>query len=254
MEQPGQPAASDMIDSLNSWWELAGVDAAVGSTPVNWLELDAKSEVTETVQVPLPQSAKSALSEPVRPAVDWPTDIETLKALITEGAELPGNTFGSRFVAPIGLSNSEVMFVSDLPDQDEIMAGKLGSGGSGVLLDRMMAAIGIKLADCYWTALATTIPSTGEIPETAHAELTDFVRHQMALIRPKSLILLGSAACKALLNEELMKARAQLRNFNHDGSNMAVLTTFHPRTLIARPAMKAQAWKDLQMFAKRDGL
>lgn len=254
MEQQRQLATSDMIDSLTSWWELAGVDVAVGEMPVNWLELDAKSEAAEIVQVPPPQSVKPKFSEPVRPAVEWPTDIETLKALITEGADLPGNTFGSRFVAPIGLSNSKVMIVSDLPDQDEIMAGKLGSGASGVLLDRMMAAIGIKLADCYWTALATTIPSTGEVSEAAHAELSDFIRHQMSLVRPKSLILLGSAACKALLNEELMKARAQLRNFNHDGSNMAVLTTFHPRTLIARPAMKAQAWRDLQMFAKRDGL
>ncbi len=254
MEQPRQLAASDMIDSLNGWWELAGVDAAVGEMPVNWLEIDTKPEAAEIAQVPPPQSAKSPLSEPARPSVEWPDDIEKLKAMISEGAELPGNTFGSRFVAPAGLANSQVMIVSDLPDQDEIMAGKLGSGASGALLDRMMAAIGIKLADCYWTALASTIPSTGEVSEAAHAELADFVRHQVSLVKPKSLILLGSAACKALLNEELMKARAQLRNFNHDGSNMAVLTTFHPRTLIARPAMKAQAWKDLQMFAKRDGL
>ncbi len=253
MEQPGQLAASNMTDSLNTWWELAGVDAFVGEMPVNWLELDTKPEAAETAQLPPPQSAKSPLSEPVRPAVERPTDIETLKALITSGAALPGNTFGSRFVTPIGFVGSEVMIVSDLPDQDEIEAGKMGSAASGALLDRMMAAIGISLADCYWTALATTIPSTGEVPEAAHSELADFIRYQMSLVKPKSLILLGSAACKALLNEELMKARAQLRNFNHDGHNMAVLTTFHPRTLIARPAMKAQAWKDLQMFARRAG-
>lgn len=254
MEQPGQLAASDMIDSLTGWWELAGVDAAVGEMPVNWLELDAKPEAGETPVVSPPQSAKSPLSEPVRPTVEWPNDIDTLKAMITDGAALPGNAFGSRFIVPFGHAGSEIMIISDLPDQDEISAGNLGSGASGVLLDRMMTAIGIKLVDCYWTALATTIPSTGEVPEAAHTELADFARHQMSLAKPKSLILLGSAACKALLGEELMKARAQLRNFNHDGSNMAVLTTFHPRTLIARPAMKAQAWKDLQMFAKRDGL
>ena len=39
-----------------------------------------------------------------------------------------------------------------------------------------------------------------------------------------------------------------------NGRNIAALTTFHPRTLIARPAMKAQAWRDLQMFAKRYAL
>ena len=254
MEQPGQLAASDMIDSLNGWWELAGVDAVVAEMPVNWLEHDAKSDAIETAAVPPSPSGKNPVVETSRATVEWPDDIETLKAMISRGAPLPGNIFGSRFVAPIGVAGSEVMIVSDLPDQDESEAGKLGSGASGLLLDRMMAAIGIKLADCYWTALATTTPPTGEVPDVAHIELADFVRHQMSLVKPKSLILLGSAACKALLGEELMKARAQLRNINQDGSNMTTLTTFHPRTLIARPAMKAQAWKDLQMFAKRDGL
>lgn len=254
MKQPGQFAASDIIDSLNGWWELAGVDAAVSEMPVNWLELDSPPKAISSVPVPPPPSGNIPASQPVRAAAEWPDDIEAVKAMIKDGSALPGNMFGSRFVAPTGLGGCEIMIVSDLPDRDELEAGILGSGASGVLLERMMAAIGIELADCYWTALATTIPSTGEVPDTAHAELADFVRYQMSRVKPKSLILLGSAACKALLNDELMKARAQLRNFNHDGSNMAVLTTFHPRTLIARPAMKVQAWKDLQMFAKRDGL
>jgi hypothetical protein len=51
-----------------------------------------------------------------------------------------------------------------------------------------------------------------------------------------------------------MKARAELQNIHHDGRDISALVTFHPRKIIARPSMKAQAWKDLQMFAKRDAL
>jgi uracil-DNA glycosylase family 4 len=254
MEQQGQLATSNMIESLTSWWELAGVDAAVDEMPVNWLELDAKTDAGEIPPIVKPAPKEMASAAPLKPAIDWPSDIDTLKAMITSGAALPGNDFGTRFVAPVGPAICEVMVISDLPDQDELGAGMLGSGATGILLGRMLAAIGIKLADCYWTTLATTIPSTGEIPENAMLDLADFSRHQIGLIKPKSIILLGSSACKALLGEELMKARAELRNINHDGSNMAVLTTIHPRTLIARPAMKAQAWKDLQMFAKRADL
>jgi DNA polymerase len=146
------------------------------------------------------------------------------------------------------------MIISDLPDQDELSSNAFGSGAAGMLLTRMLAAVGIALKDCYWTGFATSIPATGDLPETELDGLTRFVRHQIGLVEPKSIILLGSLACKALLGEELLKARQSLQNINHDGSNMATLTTFHPRTLNARPAMKALAWKDLQMFAKRDNL
>ncbi len=254
MEQQGQLAASNTIESLTGWWELAGVDAAVGEVPVDWLEIDAKADIPETPAT-TPQIAKPVPpTSAVKATAEWPSDIDTLRAMIIAGAALPGNGFGTSFAAPVGPAACDVMVISDLPDQDELGAGQLGSGLSGILLTRMLAAIGMKLTDCYWTALATTSPPTGEVPEHNLTELADFARHQIALVKPKSVILLGSSASKALLGEELMKARQSLANINHDGSNMAVLTTFHPRTLIARPAMKAQAWKDLQMFAKRDVL
>lgn len=254
MEQQGQLAASKMIESLTGWWELAGVEAAVGEVPVDWLATSPKAEISNEVSAKTAASDHSVGAIPLKRAVEWPSDIETLKIMVIEGAALPGNSFGSRFVAPSGPSRCDVMVVSDLPDQDEIAGKMLGSGATGALLGRMLAAIGQNLTDCYWSALATTIPPTGEVPDEAYSELADFVRHQITLVQPKSLVLLGSSACKALLGEDLMKARAELRNLNHEGSNMAVMTTFHPRTLIARPAMKAQAWKDLQMFAKRSGL
>lgn len=254
MEQRGQFAASKMIESLAGWWELAGVDAAVGDSPVDWIALDAKADVVEkpVASMPVGNEAPPVISS--KPALEWPLDIETLKAMIVSGAALPGNGFSTGFVSSAGPEKCEVMVISDLPDQDELPRKILGTGTSGALLDRMLAAIGIDLADCYWTALATTIPPTSEVPEKAFNELAEFARHQIALVRPKSVVLLGSSACRALLAEELMTTRQSLQNINHEGSNLPVLTTFHPRTLVARPAMKAQAWKDLQMFAQRAGL
>ncbi len=252
MEQQGQSAASSMIASLTGWWELAGLHSAVSDAPVNWLETVTTAEVAKNS--PAVVAAAIPTMVPVPPSIAWPTNLEMLRTMIANGEPLPGNGFGTRFISPVGPSTSDVMVVSDLPDQDELSAGTLGSGATGALLSRMLGAIGISLTDCYWTMLATTVPPTGEVPEHAFAELNDFVRYQLGLVKPKSLILLGSAACKALLGEELMKSRAALRNINHDDSSMTVLTTFHPRTLIARPAMKAQAWKDLQMFAKRADL
>ena len=248
MDQQGQFAASDMIESLTSWWELAGVDMAVGDEAVDWLALDAKPEVV----APAPVKQAPQQEVPLAAKAEWPQDIEVLRKMIADGAALPGNAFGNRAVAPVGPGNAKLMLISDLPDGDELATGKLGSGATGKLFERMLAAIGVDLSECYWTMLATTIPATGELPDAVLPELAAFVRHQVHLVEPENIIMLGSSACRALLGLELMEARGNLRNFNHNGGKKAVLTTFHPRTLIARPQMKAQVWKDLQMFVKKD--
>lgn len=248
MEQRGQLAAAELIKSLTGWWQLAGVDSHVGNEPVQWL-----GEQHNAPSPPLP-SARSLEKPAVKAAaaaVQWPDNMASLRSLVASGGALPCNDFGSKAVAAAGPDVSEVMIVSDLPDREDVDGGKLGSGASGALLSRMLAAIGLALPDCYWTALAMTRPATGEIAESALPDLAAFVRHQVGLVKPTSLVLLGSAPCKALLGEELMSARLRLPDFNHEGRIMPVLATFHPRTLIARPAMKAQAWKDLQMFARK---
>jgi uracil-DNA glycosylase len=251
MDERGQFATSHILESLNGWWQLAGVDCAVGDEAVDWLNLDIRPDIPAPVAPP-----KTAMPMPVaiHAQIEWPRDIASLRMMIAGGDALPGNAFSKRPVAPAGPDQADIMVISDRPDDDELASSMLGSGATGILLTRMLAAIGIRLDQCYWTALATTIPAAGDVPENALADLASFARFQIGLVQPKSIILLGSSACKALLDEDMMKARRDLRVFNHNDRNMAVLTTFHPRTLIARPQMKGQAWKDLQMFAKRDVL
>lgn len=248
MDDQGQIAASRMIESLTSWWELAGMHSAVGDEVVDWLALDAKSEVI----APLARQPALQPEVAVQPKPEWPQDIEALRILIAEGAALPCNAFGNRPVVPVGPANAELMIISDLPDRDEVTAGTIGSGATGKLLERMLAAIGVDLAQCYWTTLAATIPATGELPDAALPELADFARHQIGLVDPETIFVLGSSTCRALLGLELMDARKSWQNINYIGGKKATLTTFHPRTLHARSQMKAQAWKDLQMFVKKD--
>lgn len=249
MEQQGQFNASRMVESLSGWWKLAGVDSAVDELPVNWLEVGSRHESSPTPP-PSDHGAQSAPKvAPVEPAIAWPSDIESLRQMVVAGAPLPGNGFGSRHLPSVGPCNSDVMIISDLPDQQDLSSLKEGS--SGQLVRRMMHAIGHDLDKCHWATLATTRPFTGDIPDTEFAGLAKFMLHQVQIVQPGALILLGSTASFALLGEELMKARQNLGNINHGGITLPVLTTFHPRTLIARPAMKAQAWRDLQMFAKR---
>jgi len=247
MEDRGKITAFAVVESLSGWWELAGVDSAVGESTLNLLAQDAANT---SPNMPNAATAEKKQAEaPATPSIMWPTDIAALREMVVGGAPLPGNAYGPIRFPSVGPVSCDVMVISDLPDI--LPSPETTTSLNAALLQRMLAAIGIDIAQCHCTWLATSMPSTAEVPENDLPDLAAFMLHQIKLIRPKSLVILGSSACKALLGEELMHARAELRNVNHDGRNITTLATFHPRTLIARPAMKKQAWRDLQMFAKR---
>lgn len=247
MEDRGKITAFAVVESLSGWWELAGVDSAVGESTVNLLAQDA-ADTSPNMPIAATAEKKSA-EAPATPSIMWPTDIVALREMVVGGAPLPGNAYGPVRFPSVGPVSCDVMVISDLPDI--LPSPDTTTSLNAALLQRMLAAIGIDIAQCHCTWLATSMPSTAEVPENDLPDLAAFMLHQIKLIRPKSLVILGSAACKALLGDELWHARAELRNVNHDGRNITTLATFHPRTLIARPAMKKQAWRDLQMFAKR---
>jgi uracil-DNA glycosylase len=247
--------AAANVHSLIEWWKMAGADYLVKETPQSWLMEDEPELVVAAPIVAKPErhavQEQVAQLAPVQSEAspdDWPQDLEQLKAQIVAGAHLPGNCFGGKSAAPIGDAGASLMIISDLPSAEEIEQSQLSAGKTGSLLVQMLAAMGQKLDDCYVTALATTRPAIGEIPEGTEPALSAFMIHQMKIVKPKAVLILGTAACQALLNAELMTARQNLHYFNHDGQKMTALTTFHPRTLLARPILKAQAWKDLQML------
>ena len=247
MEDHAETSTFAVVESLTGWWALAGLDSAVSDSAVNLLADDA---LEKSPTAPLVDTVAKKPAEPVKaPAIAWPTDIAELREMVASGAPLPGNAYGPVRFPSVGPISCDVMVISDLPDI--IATQETTMPLNAALLHRMLNAVGIDVTDCYCTWLATSMPSTAEVPENDLPELAAFMRHQIQLIGPTSLVILGSAACKALLGQELMQARTELRNVEHEGLNVPTLVTFHPRTLIARPAIKKQAWSDLQMFAKR---
>jgi uracil-DNA glycosylase len=106
----------------------------------------------------------------------------------------------------------------------------------------------------YSSALAHSRPAAASLPKADFPELAEFARYHIAFVQPKVVVLFGSAACEALLGQELMSARGILHYINYNGQKTAAIATFHPRTLIAQPQLKAQAWKDLQMLVRKEYL
>jgi uracil-DNA glycosylase len=246
---------TQLVQSMLAWWRDAGVDYVTDGEPMNWLSPEIAAPVVgRFVEAPVVTQPVIAPSPAAPPVQAWPDDLAILKAMIRDRAGLPGLAYGGACAAPIGEAGATAMVIGDFPEEEEIAIGQFGAGPVAKLLSNMLFAAQIIPDLTYTTALAHSRPATGALPKADLTNLAAFARHQIGLVKPKIIILFGSAACEALLGAELMNARGRLEIINHSDRNTAAVATFHPRTLMAQPQLKAQAWKDLQMVVRKDYL
>jgi uracil-DNA glycosylase len=246
-----------MAESALAWWRDAGVDYVCEDETVNWLAPVVAAPVRQEAAKPVEQARRETVAPviaPAAPLAELPSDLVALKAAIAGGAALPGCGYGSRTMAPTGEAGATAMIIGDFPEQDDVASGAFGASAVSRLTENILLAAQILPDFVYKTALAHSIPASASLPKDDLPALAAFVRHQIALVQPKIVILFGSAACEAMLSQDLMKARGNLLDINQDDRKTAAIATFHPRTLIMQPQLKAQAWKDLQILARKDYL
>ena len=231
--------------SALEWWHEAGVDTLVDDVPRDWFAA--------------PEPLVVAPATPAAPAVS-PSAMPLVLAEFLNwrgGAEVPEASWSGISLAASGPADATVMVLVDCPDRDDGDAGALLSGGSGRLLDRMLAAIGLARDAVHVAAVCAKRPTAGRIQSEVEDRLAEIAKHHIGLVAPRQLLLLGNAASRAILGTELQAARGRLHRFNHktaqtgagDTSEMTtVVASYHPRFLIEKPAAKAEAWKDLQML------
>ena len=75
-----------------------------------------------------------------------------------------------------------------------------------------------------------------------------WLERQIALLRPKVIVLLGKAAVHSLLHDDSSLASLRGRHFEYQG--IPVVVTYHPAYLLRNLPEKAKAWEDL-LFARR---
>jgi DNA polymerase len=150
-----------------------------------------------------------------------------------------------------GDRNSPLMLIGEGPGQTEDEEGLAFVGAAGQLLTRMLAAISLPRDRVYICNIVKCRPPNNRVPEEAEANACKLhLRNQVALIRPKVIVLLGSTAAKNTLGPDIRITRDRGRWFNQKGTWM--LPTYHPSALLRDPAKKREAWED--MLTLRDKL
>jgi uracil-DNA glycosylase len=252
-------AATMLIESHRSWWQLAGLETLVAEAPQNWLAPKAdpvpetlRSEPSPVLRQPdAPLAAPPSAPAPIALApLAMPEDLAAFQAWLAEDAGVPGTRWHPQRILPVGTPGAKLMVVALAPELDDHDAGQLFAGDSGRLLDAMLRAIGLTRSDCYLASCALTRPPGGRIDARDMAALTPLLWHHLRLAAPQKLLIFGTDLAQAILGTDLASVRGNLRDVNQAGVKLSATATQHPMLLLDRPARKAAAWDSLKLLAQ----
>ena len=156
----------------------------------------------------------------------------------------------SNMVFSDGNSRSNVMLIGEAPGEEEDKTGIPFKGQAGLLLDKMLNAIGQNRDNTYITNLIFWRPPGNRNPTEEEIDIClPFVIRHIELVKPKILILTGAIAAKAILKENIgiIQLRGKWNNLKISKSlSIKTMPIFHPAFLLRQPSRKREAWEDLK--------
>lgn len=148
------------------------------------------------------------------------------------------------FIFGWGKTGARVATVGESPGAPDIASGKPFMGPAGEMLDKILASIGLKRADCYLTNAVKMICAGDEITPEVLQFFTPYLHRELAVVRPEIIISFGNTPTKALLSTK--KPISQLRGEFHDYRGAKLMPTFNPAYLLRDPTKKREVWEDMK--------
>ena len=176
------------------------------------------------------------------------TTLEQLRAVMEayDGCVLKKRA--TQLVFADGNPDAEIMLVGEGPGADEDRIGKPFVGRAGMLLDKMLASIGLDRTKVYVANMVPWRPPGNRDPTPEELALcAPFLHRQIELVAPKILVTLGNVPTQALFETKagITRMRGQWRELSINGHALQAIPTLHPAYLLRQPAAKAQAWRDM---------
>ena len=152
----------------------------------------------------------------------------------------------------VGNPHARLVFLGEAPGADEDRQGEPFVGAAGQLLNKILAACGLKREDVYIMNILRCRPPGNRLPLPAEAaNCREYLDSQLAIIQPEFICCLGACAAQNLLQTDTAIGKLRGRFQDLDGSK--VICTYHPAYLLRNPAAKKQTWEDMQMLMKAMG-
>jgi DNA polymerase len=145
------------------------------------------------------------------------------------------------------------MFIGEGPGRDEDLSGEAFVGKAGMLLTRIIEAMGLTREDVYITNIVKCRPPNNRNPELDEiSECLPYLEKQIDTIHPEVICTLGVVATQAITG--MRRGISAMRGRPHDYRGFTVIPTFHPAACLRYPSNKKLVWEDIKKVMKTLGL
>lgn len=145
----------------------------------------------------------------------------------------------------VGQENADIMFVGEGPGQQEDLTGEPFVGPAGKLLDDMLSIIDLdRKENCYIANIVKCRPPNNRDPlETEQDSCIDYLRNQVALVKPKVIVCLGRIAAIRLIDPEYRITRQHGQWVERNGVWLTAI--YHPSALLRDVSKRPETFEDL---------
>jgi DNA polymerase len=141
------------------------------------------------------------------------------------------------------------MIVGEAPGFNEDRQGEPFVGAAGKLLDTLLARIGMSRADVYITNVLKCRPPMNRDPMPNEAEAcSPYLSHQLRLIKPKVLLILGRHALERLLPGQGSISR--IHGSMVKRGDIAYIPLYHPAAALHNGSLVADLEHDFDNVRK----
>ena len=153
-----------------------------------------------------------------------------------------------------GSPMAEIAFIGEAPGADEDRTGIPFVGAAGQMLNRIIAACGLKREEIFICNILRCRPPGNRTPKPDEcANCRPYLERTLEIVQPKIICCWGGVAAQNLL--QTTTGITRLRGQFYTYRNIPVLCTFHPSALLYEggEAKKKDVWKDMKMLLAKIG-
>ena len=151
----------------------------------------------------------------------------------------------TKVVFGAGNPNAKVMVIGEGPGREEDLRGEPFVGRSGQLMDKMLAHVGLtREKNIFIANMVKCRPPENRDPRPDEVEVCiQYLRNQVALIRPKIIVCMGRVAAISLIDPNFKVTQQHGQFIEKNG--VLMMGTYHPAALLRSPSNKPAALQDM---------
>lgn len=228
-------------------WELTETPSVSGVKKQKIQQTFSTNRQNSEKNIAVPPMAPITL-DTVKSMVSRPSDINSLVRMVGEFNH-PLRIGATNTVLPnIATNPNGLIIITDLPSAEDDLSGKILSGSTGEMTDKMLSAIGMSRENVSIIPLLFWRTPGGRTPIREELDLSmPFVHKMIEMLSPRVIITFGTIATTEFAKTSLNDAHG---NEIQTDQGYTIVPMFHPNYLILKPSAKKDVWVALQNVQK----